>query len=231
MKDATEIRPPLVDSLMLLEDREVSLKVRLQSIVQDPLTARQEELRAIEGTDVEDDEQFFLDGPVGRQVAVVDLDDRTGALVPGAVFQPPSAGRKLGRYLIADEQDLRARDLNQVSVYTTVLNTMAMSVFERTKEIAMLRALGWKRRRIVGLILGEATMLSAAGALIGIVFAVVAVKVLSGVPASGRLVSGEVSVSVMLQGVALALMLGLLGGLYPAWAAAKLPPVEGLRHD
>ncbi len=102
------------------------MKVRLQSIVQDPLTAQQEELRAIEGTDVEDDEQFFLDGPIGRQVAVVDLDDRTGALMPGAVFQPPPPGRKLGRYAIADETDLRARDLNQVSVYTTVLGTMEM---------------------------------------------------------------------------------------------------------
>ncbi len=102
------------------------MKVRLQSIVQDPLTAQQQDLRAIEGTDVEDDAQFFLDGPVGPQVAVVDFDDRTGALVPGAVFQPPARGRKLGRYAIADKKDLAARDLNQVSVYTTVLNTMRM---------------------------------------------------------------------------------------------------------
>ncbi len=102
------------------------MKVRLQSIVQDPLTAQQENLRAIEGTDVEDDQQFFLDGPIGRQVAVVDFDDRTGALLPGAVFLPPAAGRKRGRYEIADRKDLGARDLNQVSVYTTVLNTMEM---------------------------------------------------------------------------------------------------------
>lgn len=102
------------------------MKVRLQSIVQDPLTAKEKDLRAIEGTDVEDEEQFFLDGPIGRQVAVVDFDDRTGALVPGAKFLPPPKGRKLGRYQIADDKDLEARDLNQVSVYTTVLNTMAM---------------------------------------------------------------------------------------------------------
>jgi putative ABC transport system permease protein len=35
----------------------------------------------------------------------------------------------------------------------------------------------------------------------------------------------------MLQGLVLAVLLGLIGGLYPAWSAAKLPPVEGLRHD
>jgi len=45
------------------------------------------------------------------------------------------------------------------------------------------------------------------------------------------MVAGDISPGVMLQGFVLALLLGLLGGLYPAWSAAKLPPVEGLRHD
>jgi putative ABC transport system permease protein len=112
-----------------------------------------------------------------------------------------------------------------------MLNTLMMSVFERTREIAMLRALGWKRRRIVGLILGEATLLCSAGAVVGIGFAILAVRALSRMPAAGRLVAGDISLVVMGQGFALAILLGLLGGLYPAWSAARLPPVEGLRHD
>ena len=48
-----------------------------------------------------------------------------------------------------------------------VLNTMLMTVFERTREIGILRALGWKRTRVLGLVLGEATALGLGGALFG----------------------------------------------------------------
>ena len=112
-----------------------------------------------------------------------------------------------------------------------MLNTMMMAVFERTREIAMLRALGWKRRRVIAMILGESTLISLVAAMIGIVLAIVVVQVLSQMPAAGRLVAGDISVSVMLQGLLLALVLGILGGIYPAWSAARLAPVEGLRHD
>ena len=112
-----------------------------------------------------------------------------------------------------------------------MLNTMMMAVFERTREIAMLRALGWRRRRVMAMVLGESTVLCAIGAVVGIAVGVVMVRLLSQVPAAGRLVAGDVSPGVMLQGLGLALLLGLLGGIYPAWSAARLAPVEGLRHD
>lgn len=112
-----------------------------------------------------------------------------------------------------------------------MLNTMMMAVFERTREIAMLRALGWRRRRVMTLILGESTVLCLVGAMVGIAAGVLLVRLLSQVPAAGRLVAGDVLADVMLQGLVLALLLGLLGGIYPAWSAARLAPVEGLRHD
>ncbi|HBJ36331.1 MAG TPA: ABC transporter permease, partial [Planctomycetaceae bacterium] len=65
-----------------------------------------------------------------------------------------------------------------------MLNTMMMAVFERTREIAMLRALGWKRRRVIAMILGESTLISLVAAMIGIVLAIVVVQVLSQMPAA-----------------------------------------------
>lgn len=112
-----------------------------------------------------------------------------------------------------------------------MLNTMMMAVFERTREIAMLRALGWRRRRVIAMVLGEATLLSILGAVIGIVLAVVLVRFLANLPASGRLVEGDIPLQIMAQGFVLALLLGLIGGVYPAWSASRLAPVEGLRHD
>ena len=112
-----------------------------------------------------------------------------------------------------------------------MLNTLMMAVFERTREIAMLRALGWRRRRIVAMVLGEAAVLCASGAVVGIVLAWLGVRALSGMPEAGRLVAGNISWAVALQGFGLAITLGLLGGLYPAWLAARMTPAQGLRHD
>lgn len=112
-----------------------------------------------------------------------------------------------------------------------MLNTLMMSVFERTREIATLRAIGWRRWRIALLILGESTLLCALGAGLGILGAVLLVRGLMLFPDVGYLISGRISLEVILKGFALAISLGLLGGLYPAWLAARMAPVEGLRHD
>lgn len=112
-----------------------------------------------------------------------------------------------------------------------MLNTLMMAVFERTREIAMLRALGWRRRRIVTAILGEAAVLCFAGAVLGTLLAALAIQSLSRLPAAGRVVSGDLSWDTIVKGFVIAMLLGLLGGLYPAWKAARLMPVEGLRHD
>ena len=112
-----------------------------------------------------------------------------------------------------------------------MLNTMLMAVFERTREIAMLRAIGWRRSRIISMILGESVVLALVGAAIGCVAAIVLTRSLAGLPQANGMVSGDISQSVLVQGFVLAIIVGLLGGLYPAIRAARLLPVEGLRHD
>ncbi len=59
-----------------------------------------------------------------------------------------------------------------------LLNTMVMAVFERTGEVGLLRALGWRRRRVLTLILGEAMVLGLLGALVGTALAYLGVRAL-----------------------------------------------------
>ena len=99
------------------------MKVRLPIMIQDPMTARYKGMPVlIEHFDVVG-EDFWLDGPVSRRVAVLDLDAESGDLLPGARFRPPRPGRALGGYEIADENDIYATDFVQVSAFATVLKT------------------------------------------------------------------------------------------------------------
>ena len=112
-----------------------------------------------------------------------------------------------------------------------VLNTMMMTVFERTKEIGILRALGWKRSRVMSLVLGEAAMLGLAGALLGSVMAFLSVKALAQFPMTAIFINPNLPPAVLGLGMALGVGLSLFGGLYPAIRASSLDPTEALRHE
>jgi putative ABC transport system permease protein len=112
-----------------------------------------------------------------------------------------------------------------------VLNTMIMSVLERTREIGILRAIGWGKARVVRLILFESILLSIAGAVVGIVAAVVLTRALTWWPLVNGLVGGDVAPAVIVEGFLIALAVGLIGGAYPAYRGAHLLPTEALRHE
>ncbi|HMB04630.1 MAG TPA: ABC transporter permease [Isosphaeraceae bacterium] len=112
-----------------------------------------------------------------------------------------------------------------------ILNTMMMAVFERTGEIGVLRALGWRRPRILGLILGEAMAVGLVGSAIGVGLGVLGVRALALEPTSSTFISPDLSPAVLGVGLVLGIGLSLLGGLYPAARAAALDPTEALRHE
>jgi putative ABC transport system permease protein len=112
-----------------------------------------------------------------------------------------------------------------------LLNTMVMAVFERTGEVGLLRALGWRRPRILALILGEALVLGLLGSVVGTALAYGGVRALILNPTSQGFIDPNLSPAVIGIGLAMGLGLSLLGGLYPALRAASLDPTEALRHE
>ncbi len=112
-----------------------------------------------------------------------------------------------------------------------MLNTMIVSVFERTHEIGILRAIGWRRLRIIRMILVESVLLSLTGGVVGTLGAVVLTPVLGRHPAVAGLIDAHIPNSTIGLGIVMALVVGLLGAAYPAYRGAQLLPTEALRHE
>ena len=110
-----------------------------------------------------------------------------------------------------------------------MLNTMAMAVHERIKEIGTLRAIGWRKSRVVQMILGESLLLSLGGAILGSALAVIVTRFFSKFPATAGLVDGYIAPEFIGLGFLLAIVVGVTGAAYPAWWGASLSPIEALR--
>ena len=114
-----------------------------------------------------------------------------------------------------------------------IANTMAMSVFERTREIGILRALGWKRWQVLILIELEAAVLGLGGGILGILVGWGAhLNALAATaPKTASIVSASFPASLLAEALCIAVLAGISAGVYPAWRGARLSPVEALRHD
>jgi len=112
-----------------------------------------------------------------------------------------------------------------------VINTMIMSVFERTREIGVLKAVGWKDRRILGMILGESIILTLVAAVVGIILGIVAVEIIFKFFTTSQSFEAVLTMDTLLKAFAVALLVGIVGGLYPAYRASRLAPTEALRYE
>jgi putative ABC transport system permease protein len=112
-----------------------------------------------------------------------------------------------------------------------IANTMAMSVFERTREIGILRALGWKRKQVLALIEMEAAALGLGGGCLGILVGWCGLHVLAALPQSANIVSASLEPPLLVEAVGIAVLAGIIAGALPAWRGARLSPIEALRHD
>ena len=105
-----------------------------------------------------------------------------------------------------------------------VMNTMLMTVFERTHEIGILLAVGWKRRRIVAMVLWESAMLGLLGGLLGVSLGALGLKLLETTPAVHGLLEPDLSPKLLLTSIAIAVLVGVVSGLYPGWRSSRLSP-------
>jgi ABC-type antimicrobial peptide transport system permease subunit len=112
-----------------------------------------------------------------------------------------------------------------------VMNTMLMAVLERTREIGVLRALGWRRRNVLDLILRESLLLALLGNLVGILIAFLLAYSLKLSPVYGGMLEPIWSTGIFSRAFIISILLGLLGGVYPAFRATRLQPVEALRYE
>lgn len=108
-----------------------------------------------------------------------------------------------------------------------IINTMLMSVFERTREIGVLKAVGWSNRKILTMIVGESLVITIVSAIIGSLIGFLACTLLG--PQMG--IEPLFTPKIFIQAFAIAIVVGIIGGLYPAIKAVKLPPTEALRYE
>lgn len=116
-----------------------------------------------------------------------------------------------------------------IAIMLVAMNTMMMAARERTREIAVLKAVGFTDHTVLGLVLAESLLIALAGGLLGTGLARVVYEV-SDFTAGGFFPSFEVTNGTMLRALGIAALLGLISGAVPAYNASRLKVVDALRH-
>ncbi len=112
-----------------------------------------------------------------------------------------------------------------------LMNTMLMAVLERTREIGVLRSMGWRRRSVLGMIVKESLLIGVLGGITGSIVGITFGWLLTLVPGMGPLLNPVYSWPMFMRALLVAVLLGGIGGIYPAFRASQQPPVEALRYE
>src|SRR3990170_948401 len=113
----------------------------------------------------------------------------------------------------------------------SVMNTMLMSVSERTKEFGLMKALGAETRDILFMTMGEAALMGLLGGILGIIGGGAVVYLLNDYLAARGTVLFTITPRLIVISMVFSMGLGIISGTYPAYRAAKMSPMEALRYE
>ena len=168
------------------------------------------------------------------EAAVLPLDDtrdraqRSGASAPSARQLSGRADRSLALINAADRGSAVLAVLVGAVI---VMTTLTITFVERTREFGILAAIGWSSWRIVGMVIGEALCIGLIGAVLGVGLSFAATQVIGQLPSLVGILHPVYTVAAFWRAIFTAGAMSLLGGLYPAWRAARLSPLEALRRE
>lgn len=111
-----------------------------------------------------------------------------------------------------------------------IVNTMVMSVYERTKEIGVLKSVGWKSSKILKMVIGETLVLTTLSGIVGSAFGILIAEVGVRLLGDTDFALGY-SPSTFILAFGITIIVGILGGIYPAYKASRLAPTEALRYE
>jgi len=180
----------------------------------------------------------------GEAVSVVHITVEPGASVEGvasaieaavpsvvAIITAEDIGQVDSGFALMDAANIAISALAIGIGGIGVMNTMVMSIFERTREIGVLRAVGWSGWRVTSMILVEALLLCLVAAVLGAVAGVLATQAVMQIPAVQGVLEPAFSASVFVRALVIAVVVALVGAAYPAFRAARLTPMEALRYE
>ena len=122
--------------------------------------------------------------------------------------------------------------ISMIVAGVSIFNIMMMSVTERIKEIGIMRSIGTQKREVMSMFMFEAAILGTVGSIIGGLL-----SILAGYAISALLLNTTKYLFVwssaipIIEGVFFGIIISLACGIYPAWKAANLSPIEALRHE
>jgi putative ABC transport system permease protein len=172
------------------------------------------------------------EGNVERVVAAIgQLKDSKGHSLNLLALSVKNHVQSVTQIRVADAMSWVTSAIALVIGTIGVLNTMFMSVVERTREIGILRAIGWRKHRVVRMIVWESVVMSVVGAAVGSVGVILLTRFLSTFAAVSGFIQGTISWSVVGQGFLLSFVVAIVGVAYPAYRGAQIVPTEALRHE
>lgn len=170
---------------------------------------------------------------VDRGASISRVADEVGAKFPNLATVRTAAqyGQVDRNVVFLNAAQVGARIIAIVIGVIIVSNTMLLSFIERAREFGILRAIGWSRRRLISLVLGEAIGISLLGAAIGVVLSFALTLALERYTALRGILQPQFTAGQFWTAFGSALAIGIFAALYPSFRAAVLKPGSSLRRE